>query len=132
MECPRIGILSGICFGCGPERKEPSSNHCFASLLLTGCALAQAGSPDAVVQEAKLVVFEHLWNDAQIHRDSHALEALIADGFVNTEYDGEVSERDKFLADIKNPEFKPSAMKIRDVKVNVYRGYGRSHRELSR
>ncbi|HWX92994.1 MAG TPA: nuclear transport factor 2 family protein [Terriglobales bacterium] len=52
---------------------------------------------------------EHLWNDAQIHRDSHALEALIADGFVNTEYDGEVSERDKFLADIKNPELKPSA-----------------------
>ena len=63
---------------------------------------------------------------------TRALEALIADGFVNTEYDGEVSERDKFLADIKNPEFKPSAMKIRDVKVNVYRGYGRSHRELSR
>jgi hypothetical protein len=90
-------------------------------LLLAACALAQSGSPDAAAQEAKLVVLEHLWNDAQIHRDSHALEALIADRFVNTEYDGEVSERDRFLADIKDPEFKPSAMNIRDVKVNVYR-----------
>jgi len=90
-------------------------------LLLTACALAQNGSSDAVAQGAKLVVLERLWNDAQIHRDSHALEALIADRFVNTEYDGEVSERDKFLADIKDPEFKPSAMNIHDVKVNVYR-----------
>jgi hypothetical protein len=90
------------------------------SLLLTACALAQSG-PDVAAQEAKLVVLEHLWNDAQIHRDSHALKALIADRFVNTEYDGEVSERDKFLADIKDPEFKPSAMNIREVKVNVYR-----------
>jgi len=56
-----------------------------------------------------------------VHRDSRALEALIADRFVNTEYDGEVSDRDKFLADIKDPEFKPSVMNIRDVKVNLYR-----------
>jgi hypothetical protein len=42
-------------------------------------------------------VLEHLWNDAQVHRDSRVLEALVADRFVNTEYDGEVSDRDKFL-----------------------------------
>jgi ketosteroid isomerase-like protein len=90
-------------------------------LLLCACAYAQNGGPEATAQEAKLVVLERLWNDAQVHRDSHALEALIADRFINTEYDGEVSERDKFLSDIKDPEFKPSAMNIRDVKVNVYR-----------
>lgn len=92
---------------------------CF--LLFTACALAQSGRSDTVAEEGKLIVLEHLWNDAQIHRDSHALEALIADRFVDTEYDGEISERDKFLADIKDPEFKPSAMNIREVKVNVYR-----------
>jgi ketosteroid isomerase-like protein len=90
-------------------------------LVLSACALAQNGGSETAAQEAKLVVLERLWNDAQVHQDSHALEALIADRFVNTEYDGEVSEREKFLSEIKAPEFKPSLMNIRDLKVNVYR-----------
>jgi ketosteroid isomerase-like protein len=91
------------------------------AILLAASAWAQTGSPDYSAQQNKITVLEHLWNDAQVHRDAHALEAMIADRFVNTEYDGEVSDRDKFLADIKDPEFKPSLMNIRDVQVNVYR-----------
>jgi len=89
--------------------------------LLTAGAWAQSGTAESAAQEAKIVVLERLWNDAQVHRDARALEALIADRFVNTEYDGEVSDREKFLADIRDPEFKPSLMNIRDVKVNLYR-----------
>lgn len=92
-----------------------------ACLLLLVSARAQTGNADINAQQTKLIVLERLWNDAQVHRDSRALEALVADRFVNTEYDGEVSDRDKFLADIKDPEFKPTLMNIRDVKVNVYR-----------
>jgi hypothetical protein len=33
----------------------------------------------------------------------------------------EVSGRHKFLSDIKDPEFKPSFMSIRDVRGEVYR-----------
>ncbi len=91
------------------------------TVLFAALACAQSGNPDAAAQQAKLVVLEHLWNDAQVHRDARALEAMVADRFVNTEYDGDVSDRDKFLADIKDPEFKPSVMNIRDVQVNVYR-----------
>ena len=65
---------------------------------------------------------ENMWNQAQLHRDAGALEALIADRFVNTEYDGEVSDRNQFLADIKDPKFKPTAVGLQDMKVNVYRG----------
>ena len=89
--------------------------------LLSSPVWAQSGSADSSAQGNKLVVLERLWNDAQVHRDSRALEELVADRFVNTEYDGEVSDREKFLADIKDPEFKPSALNIRDVKVNLYR-----------
>lgn len=91
-----------------------------ACAVLSFPAWGQSGTPESLAQENKLVVLERLWNDAQVHRDSRALEALIADRFVNTEYDGEVSDRDKFLADIKDPEFKPSTLSIHDVKVNLY------------
>lgn len=90
-------------------------------LLALASVWAQGNNSDISAQQTKLIVLERLWNDAQVHRDSRALEALVADRFVNTEYDGEVSDRDKFLADIKDPEFQPTLMNIREVKVNLYR-----------
>ena len=92
----------------------------FVCLLLTICALAQTANHYADPQESKLIVLEHLWNEAQVHRDSGALGDLIGDRFVNTEYDGEVSDRAKFLADIRDPLFKPASVAIRDVKVILY------------
>lgn len=63
---------------------------------------------------------ERLWNEAQVNRDARALDAMIGAHFVNTEYDGEVSDRAKFLADIKDPQFKPSSLTIGDTQVNMY------------
>jgi ketosteroid isomerase-like protein len=89
-----------------------------AFFLLAIPAWAQHAGTD---QEGKLLALEKMWNQAQITRDSNALQGLIADKFVDTEYDGEVSNHDKFLADIRDPEYKPTAMNIEDVKVNLYR-----------
>jgi hypothetical protein len=101
-------------------------------LLLAACALAQSGSPDAAAQEAKLVVLEHLWNNAQIHRDSHALEALIADRFVNTEYDGEVSEPDRFLGGYQGSGIQAERYEYSRRESERISGYGRGDRDLSR
>jgi ketosteroid isomerase-like protein len=89
-------------------------------ILLITCAFGQTADRNADPQESKLIVLEHLWNEAQVHRDSGALAELIGDRFLNTEYDGEVSDRAKFLADIRDPQFKPIAVTIRDVKVILY------------
>jgi hypothetical protein len=92
----------------------------FVCLLPTICAVAQTANQYADPQASKLVVLEHLWNEAQVHRDSGALGDLIGDRFVNTEYDGEVSDRAKFLADIRDPLFRPVSVAIQDVKVILY------------
>jgi hypothetical protein len=93
-------------------------------LLLTLGALGQNIRDKDDPQAAKLLVLEHLWNDAQVSRDERALEGMIADTFVDTEWDGEVSERGKFLADIKDPQFRPTLVAIKDLKVNLYRNTG--------
>jgi ketosteroid isomerase-like protein len=90
-------------------------------LLLALSSLAQNNGNARNPQESKLLVLEHLWNEAQVNRDSSALAGMIADRFINTEYDGEVSDRGKFLADIADPQFKPTFLNIRDVKINLYR-----------
>jgi ketosteroid isomerase-like protein len=83
-----------------------------------GQATAQKSKDNS--QEAKLLVMEHLWNEAQVSRDARALDAMLGSEFVNTEYDGEVSDKAKFLADIKDPQFKPSTLTIQDLKVSMY------------
>jgi hypothetical protein len=89
----------------------------FACLSI-GYASAQKSKDDS--QETKLLVMEHLWNEAQISRDSRALDGMIGANFINTEYDGEVSDKTKFLADIEDPQFKPTNLTIQEVKVHMY------------
>lgn len=89
---------------------------CLLLVLSSIAASAQQTDP----RETKLMVLERMWNEAQVNRDSAALEALISSRFVNTEWDGELSNKQRFLADIKDPRFKPSALNIQDVKMNFF------------
>ena len=82
-------------------------------------ALAQAPA-DFASRKANLVALERLWNQAQVDRDARAIATMIGDRFVNTEFDGGVSKREKFLADFADPKFKPSEMNINNVEVEVY------------
>jgi ketosteroid isomerase-like protein len=88
------------------------------ALAALGQAAAQKSKDDS--QQTKLVVMEHLWNEAQVSRDARALDAMIASDFVNTEYDGEVSDKAKFLADIRDPHFNLASLTIQDLKVSMY------------
>ena len=90
-------------------------------ILLTASGWAQVSTPGDDSQTGKLVALEHMWNEAQVNRDSHAVQGMIADRFINTEYDGDVSDREQFLADIRDPQFKPAFANIQDVKVSFYR-----------
>jgi len=88
---------------------------CCLALGSVGLAAQQADP-----RESKLIVLERMWNEAQVNRDAPALDALVSSRFVNTEWDGEVSDKQRFLADIKDPRFKPSLANIQDVKMNFY------------
>ena len=111
--CPRATI-SGMQWYL--RNRIVSAVVCF--LLLSSSALAQ--SDDTRSLERQLVALEHLWNEAQVNRDARALASMIGDKFVNTEWDGEVTERGQFLEDIGNPQFKVSLLNIQDVKVILY------------
>jgi ketosteroid isomerase-like protein len=96
------------------------------SLAVAGCilmavsALGQSENDLTHSREVRLVALEHLWNEAQVNRDANALARMIGDKFVNTEWDGEVSERGQFLADIADPRFKPIGLTIQNLKVILY------------
>jgi len=90
---------------------------CSVLLTLSSVGLpAQQSDP----REGKLLVLEHMWNEAQVNRDAASLDALVSSRFINTEYDGEVSDKQKFLADIKDPLFKPTLANIQTVKMSFF------------
>jgi ketosteroid isomerase-like protein len=91
-------------------------SYCILFAASTVGLAAQQADP----RESKLMVLERLWNEAQVNRDSAALDALVSSRFVNTEWDGELSDKQKFLADIKDPRFKPSQANIQDLKMNFF------------
>src|SRR5436305_4010638 len=88
-------------------------------LLLSTLVLAQ-GPKEVSYTQTNLVALERMWNEAQVNLDSTAVAAMIGDKFINTEFDGEVSTRGKFLADFADPKFKPSLMTIQNVAVDMY------------
>src|SRR5258708_22900287 len=90
----------------------------YGLLLVLGSVLLAAQQADP--RESKLLVLERMWNEAQVHRDSAALDALVSSRFVNTEWDGELSDKQRFLADIKDPHFKPTLANIQEVKMNFF------------
>jgi len=92
----------------------------FCCLVITLCAFGQTPQYASYSDTSNLIALERMWNQAQVSRDATAIASMIGDRFVNTEYDGEVSNRGKFLADFADPKFRPSLMNIEDVKVEMY------------
>lgn len=101
----------------GVTFKSKTRTLCCLLLALGSIRLA---AQQADPRESRLTVLERLWNEAQVNRDSAALDQLVSSRFVNTEYDGEVSDKQKFLADIRDPLFKPTLATIQDLKVTFF------------
>lgn len=84
--------------------------------------LVGAGSPstDATAEASKLIALENAWNQAQLHHDDKALNDLVPDTFVYTDYDGTVMNKAQFLADIKDPSYRATLIQNEDMKVYPY------------
>lgn len=87
-------------------------------LLCLGQVFAQKTDP--AVEKSKLVALENAWNQAQVHRDGKALNELVADTFIYTDWDGTVMNKAKFIADIQDASTKMTLVANDDVDVYFY------------
>ncbi|HUN89292.1 MAG TPA: nuclear transport factor 2 family protein [Terriglobales bacterium] len=70
--------------------------------------------------ENKLIAMENAWSAAQKDHDIKALDAMLAESFVNTESDGSFSNKSQFLADSKDTTYKYDLVATNDVLVFTY------------
>ncbi len=92
-----------------------------AVLLLAGLCLSPVPAVSQTsAAESKLIAFENAWNQAQLNHDSRALDNLVGDHFIYTDYDGTLMNKAQFLQDIQDPEYHATMVANQDVKVSLY------------
>jgi len=93
-------------------------------VVLVTCTLmvAQGAIENPSKEKSKLIALENAWNQAQIHRDGEALNTLVADTFVYTDWDGTVMNKAKFIADSKDPSVRTTSVSNDGVDVYFYPG----------
>jgi hypothetical protein len=91
-------------------------------LLALAAVRANAQGSDLKSQKSKLIALENAWNQAQIHRDGKALDTLVADKFVYTDWDGTVMNKAQFTTDMQDPSIQTSMVANSGVEVYFYPG----------
>ncbi len=91
-------------------------------LMAAVLATAQSTHEDSKAEKSKLIALENAWNQAQIHRDGEALNKLVGDSFVYTDWDGTVMNKAKFIADSKDTSVETTMVANDDVNVYFYPG----------
>jgi ketosteroid isomerase-like protein len=74
-------------------------------LSLTIAVGAKSGAPQTD-DASKVVAMENLWNQMQLNHDAAAMEKMLDDDFVLTDYDGTLSNKSQFLDTIKDMSIK--------------------------
>jgi ketosteroid isomerase-like protein len=98
----------------------PNKGFIFLFLVLSGLLMARDPANDANADASKLIALENAWNQAQLHHDAKALNNLVSDGFVYTDYDGTVMNKAEFLADLKDPNYHATLIANDEARVISY------------
>src|SRR5215831_11184768 len=77
-------------------------------LLMPSLILAPGANPGPSESDdsSKIVAMENLWNQTQLNHDAPAMEKMLDDDFVLTDYDGSVLNKKQFLDSIKDMSIK--------------------------
>ena len=92
---------------------------CVWLLLSTGLLVAQTAQSN---DKSMLIALENAWNQAQIHHDGKALNELVTDAFIYTDWDGTLYKKAKFIADAKDTSTQITSAANSDVEVYFYPG----------
>jgi hypothetical protein len=89
-------------------------------LLSSLWLMAWGPAYDNYADASKLIALENAWNLAQLHHDAKALNNLVSDGFVYTDYDGTVMNKAAFLRDLQDPDYHATLIANEEARVISY------------
>ena len=94
-----------------------------ACLLLSSVIAISAAAQNtrnASADQSMILALENSWNQAELHHDAEAADAILADRFVSVDHHGELATRAQYLAGVKDKSFHPEQIVNTDTSVYVY------------
>jgi uncharacterized protein (TIGR02246 family) len=81
-------------------------------------AARQAAKPNG--EEGRIIALESAWDQAEQNKDAGALANLLADNIVYVDYDGSISSKQQFLAEVKSADITGEQINNEGVTVHLY------------
>ncbi len=75
---------------------------------------------DSAANRSKIIAFENAWNQAEERKDAKALDALMDNSLVYTDYDGVLKTKADFLASMKAAGHRPEHQVTESMNEHVY------------
>ena len=69
---------------------------------------------DVAATQTRILALENAWNLAEEHKDTKALDSLLASTLVYVDYDGTFMNKAEFIASVKRPSLHPEQI-VNDV-----------------
>jgi ketosteroid isomerase-like protein len=91
-------------------------------LLLLALAVSAAAQDKASsgADKSMVLALENAWNQAELHHDANAVEALVAETFISVDHHGHLQTKAQYIADLKDHSLNPEQISNTDTSVYIY------------
>ena len=93
---------------------------CVVLSVMSVCTFCQAQEDTEPAEKSMILALESAWNQAEIHHDANAASAILAENFISVDHHGTLQTRSQYLADMKDPSFKPEEISNSETSVYLY------------
>ncbi len=91
------------------------------TLLFFSVVLVLHSRPQNIsADEGRILALETAWNHAEQNKDVAALDQLLAPQLVYVDYDGSISTKEEFLANVKSEGLNPAQITNDEQNVHVF------------
>jgi len=85
-------------------------------------AVAAAAQDNAKASSDKsmILALENAWNQAELHHDADAVDAIVVDTFISIDHHGKLQTKAQYMAGVKDPTFNPEQISNTNTIVYIY------------
>jgi ketosteroid isomerase-like protein len=89
-------------------------------VLISASLFAVGQASESGASHSKVIALENAWNQAEELKDAKALDAILDNSLVYTDYDGTMMTKADFLASVKDPARHPDQQVTESMTAHVY------------
>ena len=89
-------------------------------LAMTVTAATQDKAKSSAADRSMILALENAWNQAELHHDAAAADAILAETFISVDHHGNLQTRAQYMADLKDTAFNPEQISNTDTSVYLY------------